>query len=190
MHIFDARGASRMKRTFLQLEKSSLTAHRNLIRKSPVGAEILSLIWEHMDEDNSLVASQATIAEILGVNQSTVSRAVKVLIDGQWVQRIRIGGAYAFVINSAVVWQKARNQKMYARFKATVLASATEQTEAIKKLSELKLKRMPRRDETDSMVILDDEDPPSQQEMDLMVAPDQAHREKLEKDGQMRIDDD
>ena len=49
---------------------------------------------------------------------------------------------------------------------------------------------MPRRDETDSMVILDDEDPPSQQEMDLMVAPDQAHREKLEKDGQMRIDDD
>ncbi len=127
---------------YVQFEKQAMRAHRELIRKTPIGAEILDLIIEYMDDNNALVASQATIAEVLDVNQSTVSRAVQILIKNDWLQRIKVGNASAFVVNSGVFWQQARNKRHYSIFKATVLASSTEQSESIEELSNLKLKKM------------------------------------------------
>jgi hypothetical protein len=57
----------------------------------------------------------------------TVERALRVLIEEGWVQRIKIGGASALAINHRVAWVGARGDIEHAVFEATVIASRAEQ---------------------------------------------------------------
>jgi len=47
--------------------------------------------------------------------------------DEGWVQRMRIGGAYALAVNDRVAWVGDRSQLKHAVFSATVIASRAEQ---------------------------------------------------------------
>ena len=51
-----------------------------------------------------VVASRTTMAELIGASVPTVARALQVLMNEGWVQRIRIGSAPALAINSRVAW--------------------------------------------------------------------------------------
>lgn len=155
-----------MPRTFLQVEKSSMSAHRRLIKKSSAAAQVLDFIWETMDENNCLVVSQTTLASLTGISQATISRGLKILESEKWIQRIRIGTQPVIVANASVVWSQARNKKNYAYFKAMVLASADEQKMAMDELSNLKIRKMPRQRDVDNLTILDDEEPPTQPEIE------------------------
>lgn len=77
-----------------------------------------------------VVISRAAMAELLEVSLPTVQRALKTLVGGQWVQRIKIGGAYALAVNKAVAWVGPRGQLDHAVFSATVVASRAEQDAA------------------------------------------------------------
>lgn len=156
-----------MATTFLQVEKSAMSAHRALIKASPAAAQLLDFIWETMDERNCLVASQRTIASVTGISQATISRALKMLEKERWIQRVMIGTQSAIVANAGVVWSQARDKKHFAYFKAMVLASADEQKTAIDDLNNLKLRKMPKQKDVHNLAILDDEEPPKQPEIDL-----------------------
>lgn len=155
-----------MPRTFLQVEKSSMTAHRGLIKKSPAAAQLLDFVWETMDEQNCLVASQRTISNITGISQATISRALKTLEADKWIQRVKIGSQSVIVANAGVVWSQARDKKHYAFFKSMVLASAEEQKAGLDELNNVKLRKMPRQKEVGDIAILDDEKPPTQDEIE------------------------
>ena len=74
-----------------------------------------------------------TLCEITGVSRPTVGRAIKLLKDDQWIDTVKIGNANAYCVNERVFWQAGRNQRKYAIFSATVIASATDQRAISKK---------------------------------------------------------
>ena len=78
--------------------------------------------------------------KITGVSRPTVGRAIKLLKDDQWIDTVKIGNANAYCVNERVFWQAGkagRNQRKYAIFSATVIASATDQESDFKKKQKL-----------------------------------------------------
>lgn len=114
---------------FAMVELLALEGLGDLIGRAPQAAQLLVKLIRRMTPGSSgvIVVSRETMRELLGASLPTVDRALKVLISEGWVQRIRIGGAYALAINRQVAWIGSRGEIQHAVFDATVIASRTEQ---------------------------------------------------------------
>ncbi|HBN1858849.1 TPA: replication/maintenance protein RepL [Escherichia coli] len=129
---------------FVQLSRSYLKQLRNLARKSPIAHEILYYLVEHMGKTtNAVICSYATLCEITGVSRPTVGRAIKLLKDDNWIDTVKVGNANAYCVNEKVFWQAGRNQRKYAIFSATVIASESEQDEGFQEKAKQKLNYIP-----------------------------------------------
>ena len=154
--------------SFVQWEKSSMAAFRSLVAKSPAAAQVLTLITERMDITNALIISQKTMSELCGISRPTVARSIGLLKKLNWIQTVRIGSSTAYVCNQSVFWQQARDKRFYADFNARVIASADEQDSNIDELQKpVELHKLPSPSGYESVTILDDLPPPSQDEIEL-----------------------
>lgn len=118
-----------VNRDFVQVTRSYLPEWRALVRKSPVASEILLFFIEHMGKNhNAVVASYTALTELTGRSRATVARAVKTLKDDNWIETVRISNATAYAVNERVAWRSHANQRQYAMFSATVVASSSEQS--------------------------------------------------------------
>ncbi|PIF25184.1 hypothetical protein CLU88_4559 [Acidovorax sp. 56] len=117
---------------FAMVEKAALYNLDELMRKDMQAARLIVSLIRLMEPGSGgvVVISRASMAELLGVSLPTVQRALKTLVDGCWVHRIKIGGAYALAVNKAVAWVGPRGQLSHAVFSATVIASRSEQDAA------------------------------------------------------------
>ena len=61
---------------FLQVTRGYMKEQRALVRRSPSAWEVFSLFTERMNKTNAIVASQNTIAEILGLSRQTVATSL------------------------------------------------------------------------------------------------------------------
>jgi len=115
--------------TWAQLSLEASEHLRDLIGREPKSAQLVLALIERMDPGGGgiVVASRTTMAELIGASVPTVARALKVLIDEGWVQRLRIGGTPALAINHRVAWVGSRGDIQHAVFGATVIASRSEQ---------------------------------------------------------------
>ena len=114
---------------FAMVEKTALYNLDELMRQDMQAARLVVSLIRLMEPGSGgvVVISRASMAELLGVSLPTVQRALKTLVDGHWVHRIKIGGAYALAVNKAVAWVGPRGQLSHAVFSATVIASRSEQ---------------------------------------------------------------
>ncbi len=170
MSIKDPLPEERKNLNFVQFSRGAMRQHRELIRKSPLAAEILDFMVESMDRSNILVCSYKVLEEITGYKRRSIAYAVKILKDDLWIQSIKIGNATAYVVNSAAFWTTHANNKSYSMFHATVIAAASEQEQTLEQLQNVKLKRVPVWDrKSGERPVLDDEQlpPPDQQDLDL-----------------------
>lgn len=155
---------------FVQVSRTYLKEWRALTRKSPLASEILMYLIEHMGRTtNAVVCSYVTLTEVTGVSRSSVARAMRVLKDDAWIDAVKIGNATAYGINARAFWQASRNQKKYAIFHATVIASATEQDEGVVDQT-TSLRYIPFVDVQKARIISDTDErlpPPDQQDLDL-----------------------
>lgn len=94
-----------------------------------MAAELILALIERMESGAGgvVVASRTAMRELIGVSMPTIDRALKLLVDEGWVQRIKIGGAHALAINHRVAWVGPRGDIQHAVFGATVIASRSEQ---------------------------------------------------------------
>ena len=138
---------------FIQLSKSNLEQWRVLIRNKPLAAEIMYFFFENMGADNAVVCSYKVLEEVTGKSRATIGRAIKVLKEGNWIEAIKIGTALAYVVNERVAWQTHGKARQYAMFKATVVATKSEQDARYNKT---KLKRVPVVQINEQPSILDD----------------------------------
>ncbi|HGJ5684827.1 TPA: replication/maintenance protein RepL [Salmonella enterica subsp. enterica serovar Stanley] len=112
---------------FVQIKDRYLKDIRVLISQNPVSAQILFLFIEKMGKfNNSIVCSYQTLIEITGFSRATISRAIKLLKDQNWIDTVKIGSATAYCVNAQVAWRKANNQRHYAIFSSTIIASSSE----------------------------------------------------------------
>ena len=129
---------------FVQLSRAYLKAMRGLARKSPIAHEILYYFVETMGRTtNCVVVSYQTLGEVTGVSRPTVGRAIRLLKEDNWIESVRVGNVNAICVNARVFWQAAANQKRYAKFSATVVASETEQDSDFHKKAKEKLTYIP-----------------------------------------------
>lgn len=154
---------------FVQISRGYLQQMRKLARKSPVAHEILYYLVEHMGRTtNAVVCSRKVLSEITGCSIATVGRAIKTLKDDNWIDTIKIGTANAYCVNERVFWQAKKNQRKYAIFSATVIASASEQDSDYNEKAKQKLTYIPIIEPND-IPITGNEDlpPPDQKDLDL-----------------------
>lgn len=154
---------------FVQLSRSYLQQMRKLARKSPIAHEILYYLVEHMGRTtNAVICSYTTLCEVTGVSRPTVGRAIKLLKDDNWIDAVKIGNANAYCVNERVFWQAGRNQRKYAIFSATVIASATEQDNDYQEKAKHKLTYIPVIGKSDIAITGNEKlDPPDQCDLDI-----------------------
>jgi len=129
---------------FIQLSRCYLKSWRGLIRKNPLAAEILMFLVEKMGRTtNAVVCSYKTLCELTGYSRTSVANAIKILKEDNWIESVKIGSATAYCVNERVAWQAAKNQRKYAIFSATVVASESEQESDFRLKSQEKLTQVP-----------------------------------------------
>ena len=143
-----------------------------------------------------VVISRAAMAELLEVSLPTVQRALKTLVSGHWVQRLKIGGAYALAVNKTVAWVGPRGQLDHAVFSATVVASRAEQDAA--GINPGELRQLPMALPGEEILPIGEVEPPAQElipgteQAARMADPDTGeihdYRQELEQRGQQRLE--
>ena len=154
---------------FVQLQKNYMKEWRLLVKKNQLAIEIMFYFMEVMGRTtNAVVCSYKTLQEVTGYSRPSVARAIKTLKDERWIDSVRIGSATAYAVNERIAWQAAKNQRKYAVFSATVVASESEQGKDYQRISAKPLKHIPFV-KTDERVLVSNEKntPPDQDELDL-----------------------
>lgn len=150
---------------WLQFEKKALGELTKLSMTSPAAMGTLMYLVNHMSRSNALVVSQAAIAKGIGGKRETVNRAIRYLVDHNFVQVIKAGGVSVYVVNSKVAWQGERGAR-YAAFGADVLAIESEQTTNID--DKTPLKSVPKLVDGERLLVTNEPiDPPDQGELEL-----------------------
>lgn len=133
---------------FVQISPETFSNFSELTKKNPISAQILFFLIQNMAAHNNAVSvSYTALQEILGYSRPTLSKAIKTLESDRYIEVIKQGTANVYVINEKVAWRKARNQRQYALFSATVVATSTENKKAINALNSgttRKLRYVPR----------------------------------------------
>jgi Fe2+ or Zn2+ uptake regulation protein len=130
---------------FIQLYKSELFNLRALNNISPTALSLLFILIEKMNKQNALVISQKTLQQITQKSRTTIYRAIKTLIDNSFIEKLNVGSANAYVINSNVFWQDNAGIKgKFAIFTATVITSDSEQEQEYQEnWNDVKLQKLP-----------------------------------------------
>jgi hypothetical protein len=116
--------------TWLQTDRETHELWAELAIKKPRAAALMHIFCAHMDKSSAVVASHSTLAKLCGFSTDTVKRAIKDLVNHQWVQVVKIGGngaACAYVVNARVAWSGKRDKLGMATFDARVLSLREDQ---------------------------------------------------------------
>jgi len=129
--------------SWVQTERSAHQAWGLLIRQKPKAAELLHTLVAHMGSQNAVVIGQKTLAKMMDVHERTIRRAVADLVEGKWIQVVRIGSGReaAYVVNDRVAWGQARDQLRLSVFSAAVVADVEDQE--LEALESVELRRIP-----------------------------------------------
>lgn len=128
-----APGLARTHGTWVQTDRSAHEAWSKFLalKGATAASRVLHVLIARMGEKNAVVISQGALADELGVDPRTIRRAIAMLRDHQWIQTINLGGAksgvQAYIVNSRVAWQGARDGIRHSVFDATVYATEQEQ---------------------------------------------------------------
>jgi len=112
---------------FMMVFKDQWENFNECMRLDPLAARLFSTLMLHMNRENALIVSAAALAEIMQVSRATIDRKVKFLRDKGFIQTLRTGGSSVFLINANIVWTTHTNNLRYARFRADIILSESEQ---------------------------------------------------------------
>lgn len=167
----------RPRGTWVQTERAAHESWAKLINRQPRAAALLHLLVANMNRSGALVASQSTLAELMGVSVATVKRALTVLSDECWIDVVRVGsergGVNAYVVNRRVAWADRRERQRFAAFDARILVSEAEQEAPITEPDDRpELKQLPSMSPGDMQLPAGDGSPPPAQGLLEGVEPD------------------
>lgn len=94
------------------------------------GRSPLHVIIAQMGRHNALLVSQTNLARVAGCSVRTLTRALSVLREQNWIEVRQIGPTgtvCAYIVNDRVAWSGKRDGIRYSLFSAAVLASDDEQ---------------------------------------------------------------
>lgn len=135
-HVPEVRG------TWVQAERKGLELLAELNRENPRAAGLMLTLIANMDNMGGVVVSQDVLATFCGCSPSTVKRALRVLVKGNWIETASIGtgrgATLAYFINSRVAWADKRENLKYAYVNARIILSEAENPDLGKATEPLK----------------------------------------------------
>ena len=86
------------------VEKEALKNLDELMRENVHAARLVVSLIRLLEAGTGgvVIISRKSIQELLKVSMPTVDRSIAVLVEGGWVHRVKIGGAYGFGVNKHV----------------------------------------------------------------------------------------
>ena len=132
--------------TWVQTERKAHEQWARLITLNPKAATLLHVMVSQMGRNNAIVASQGTLARLVGCSLPTLKRALATLRDGQWIEMRQIGPtgtACAYIVNDRVAWSGKRDGIRYSMFSATVVVTDDEQPDRETLEGQAPLTRLP-----------------------------------------------
>ena len=127
----EQRAAEAAKRSpyqrFLQANKNAYKEEDWLMRESPAAYRLLRFIAQNMDNYNALVCSYQVFQEALGYSRPTISKAIKLLRDHQYISTAKSGATNVYFINKNLYWNSYGTNYAYAEFGAKIIITASEQ---------------------------------------------------------------
>lgn len=111
---------------FVQFKRPAMKYFRNLIKESPLSAQIFSFLTEYMDFRNAVVCSSKVLEEYFEVSRTSVYRALKFLEQKHFLIIGKSGSTNVFTINPEIVWSSYANNKRYCEFQGTIFMTETE----------------------------------------------------------------
>lgn len=133
-HLGSSAPANSKRSTWVQTERAAHEAWAQLVRTNGRAAALLHVLVANMDSQAAVVASRATLAQLVGYSEATVKRAVADLKADKWIEVVQLGGkggVNAYVVNSRVAWADSRDKLGRAVFRATVVTTRAEQTDGV-----------------------------------------------------------
>lgn len=128
---------------WIQVNKDSYKAEDWLMAKSPVAYRIFKFLMNNMDAYNAVMCSQTVLQEAFGISRTTVSRAIKLLSEKQYIEIYKSGGSNIYVVNKQIAWNSWGNNFVHGKFGANIILSESEQEEATKaKIRASKIKEL------------------------------------------------
>ena len=116
---------------FVQLYRTSMASVRSLIGVDSQSAILYFFIIENMDNENALMVSNECLAEIFDCSTRTIIRRVNMLKDGGFLKTLKSGTSNVYIVNANVAWTAGGEKKEFAKFRASVLLSKSEQEHRI-----------------------------------------------------------
>lgn len=175
---------------WVQTERKAHEAWAMLGLRKPIAGAVLHKLVAQMGHQNAVVVPQKVLAQLLGVHERSIRRAIADLVEEKWIQVVRLGKGKeaAYLVNDRVAWGQKRSELCLSSFSATIIADASDQDKAT--LSATPLRRIPTLYPGEQQLPTGPgEDPPAQPsipglEPDL---PALSAQDELERRGQMRL---
>jgi DNA-binding transcriptional MocR family regulator len=108
---------------------------------------LLHILAARVGDHNAVVASQGTLAKIMGCSAATIKRALAELRAGNWIEVRQVGptgSVNAYVVNDRVVWSGPREGLRYSLFTANVILTDEEQPDRASLGNQDPLMKLPR----------------------------------------------
>lgn len=127
------KGVVPSRQTWVQTQREAHVEWGKLVLHNPAAAAVMHQLVAVMDRQNAVAISHGTLADLVGMHQTTIKKALKYLKDNRWIQVVQLGQrgtVNAYVINTEVAWADYRENKKLAIFSARIVADAADQDEA------------------------------------------------------------
>lgn len=117
---------------WVQMNKDAYQAEDWLMSKSLIAYRIFKFLVNNMDSYNAVMCSQTVLQETFHVSRVTVSRAVKLLKEKQYVHIYKSGTSNIYAVNKQIAWNSWGTNYRHGKFGATIILSESEQEENMK----------------------------------------------------------
>jgi len=138
------KGVVPSKQQFVQTERGAHVEWGKLVLSNPAAAAVMHQLVAVMDRQNAVAISHQVLADLVGMHQTTIKKALRFLRENRWIQVVQLGQrgtVNAYVINEQVAWADYRDNKKLAIFSARIVASAADQDAVT--LKPQKLRKVP-----------------------------------------------
>lgn len=114
-------------REWYQFNKDHTASMLWLAKTDPNAMQILFFLLDQMDNLNAVVCSHKVMEEALNMSRRTITRAVKLLKEHNFVQVLKSGATNAYTVNKRIAWSSWGTNYKYCKFEANVLIAQSEQ---------------------------------------------------------------
>lgn len=131
-------------RSWVQMNKDAYKAEDWLMSQSPIAYRIFKFLINNMDSYNAVMCSYKVLEEQFNVSSSTITRAIKLLKDKNYIDIYKSGTSNIYAVNKNIAWASWGSNFKHGKFGANIIISESEQEKdvqiKIKKHQEVTLK--------------------------------------------------